>query len=69
MTDMVFEKGNLHVGRFWRHGDCIQITITGDTGFEQLTITQFREMAKAVEMNVENTKGAWWHDIEEGEQK
>jgi len=48
--------------RFWKgEEDGVQITIRDN--WVTMSISEFREVVKAIEKNVEETKDAWWHDL------
>lgn len=68
MSDTVYEKDGLSATRYWGggEGDCVQITLTGlpeTEGYIGITLDEFRQMYQAIEKNVEDTRGAWWHGL------
>jgi hypothetical protein len=80
MADTVYEypneepiRGNISFTRFWRGGeDWIQITlISEDTTndevhtYASMPFSKFAEAFKACAESVQETKTAWWHDIQD----
>jgi len=78
MSDTVYENPGLvtpdgvqteiHTTRYWggkARGDCIQITLLGNRGtmYSCITLEDFRDMVRAVERNVAETKDAFWHTL------
>jgi hypothetical protein len=78
MSDTVYENPGLEQStekktyisatRYWggkEKGDCIQITLAGYEGtmYSCITLEDFRDMVRAVERNVEETKDAFWHTL------
>jgi len=52
----------LTFSRFWKgEEDHVQITVRDN--WVTMSISEFREIVKAIEKNVEETKDAWWHDL------
>ena len=64
MSDTLWEKDGWCVNRFWggkQRGDCIQIT--SPTEYIQITLAEWKEIAKNVTKNMRETKDAWWHHL------
>lgn len=69
--DQAGDRGEISFTRFWRKGeDWIQITIVSEDERDPIAHTYasmpyklFAEAFKACALSVNDTKGAWWHDL------
>lgn len=60
MAETVYDNGEISFTRFWM-GECDGVQISYPGGYTQMSIAEFREAYKAVEEDVNKTKGAFWH--------